>query len=137
MHLIRPDHCRCVRSCQAQPELWRPDRFVALVSLLGILWLWRDTGDVGRIADHAQSTFWYVLPSLPMFLVLPAMLRAGVGFWREIPTVMVNRNPHNMHLLSLDDSVPDTARLPYGRVVKAFDIGAKSMLTAANRKKDW
>jgi hypothetical protein len=57
--------------------------------------------------------------------------------WREIPTVMVNRNPHNMHLLSLDDSVPDTARLPYGRVVKAFDIGAKSMLTAANRKKDW
>jgi hypothetical protein len=49
--------------------------------LLGILWLWRDTADVTRIADHAQSTFWYVLPSLPMFLVLPAMLRAGAGFW--------------------------------------------------------
>ena len=55
-----------------------------LVSLLGILWLWRDTGDIERIADHAQSTFWYVLPSLPMFLVLPAMLRAGVGFWPSI-----------------------------------------------------
>ncbi|MFZ2158654.1 MAG: DUF3147 family protein [Bradyrhizobium sp.] len=55
-----------------------------LVSLLGILWLWRDTGDIARIADHAQSTFWYVLPSLPMFLVLPAMLRAGVGFWPSI-----------------------------------------------------
>jgi hypothetical protein len=52
-----------------------------LVSLLGILWLWRDTGDTGRIAAHAESTFWYVLPSLPMFLILPAMLRAGVGFW--------------------------------------------------------
>jgi hypothetical protein len=52
-----------------------------LVSLLGILWLWRDTGDSERIASHAESTFWYVLPSLPMFLVLPAMLRAGVGFW--------------------------------------------------------
>ncbi len=52
-----------------------------LVSLLGILWLWRDTGDVQRIADHAQATFWYVLPSLPMFLVIPALLRAGVGFW--------------------------------------------------------
>jgi hypothetical protein len=52
-----------------------------LVSLLGILWLWRDTGDVERIASHAESTFWYVLPSLPMFLALPAMLRAGVGFW--------------------------------------------------------
>ena len=55
-----------------------------LVSLLGILWLWRDTGDVERIASHAHSTFWYVLPSLPMFLILPAMLRAGVGFWPSI-----------------------------------------------------
>jgi hypothetical protein len=52
-----------------------------LVSLLGILWLWRDTGDIERIASLAGSTFWYVLPSLPMFLALPAMLRAGVGFW--------------------------------------------------------
>jgi hypothetical protein len=39
-----------------------------LVSLLAMIWLWRDTGDVARIASHAQSTFWYVLPSLPMFL---------------------------------------------------------------------
>ncbi len=51
-----------------------------LLSLLGILWLWRDTADAERIASHAEATFWYVLPSLPMFLVLPAMLRAGVGF---------------------------------------------------------
>jgi|SRR5215212_8601396 hypothetical protein len=55
-----------------------------LVSLLAILWLWRETGDVERIASHAESTFWYVLPSLPMFLVLPAMLRAGVGFWSSM-----------------------------------------------------
>jgi len=52
-----------------------------LVSLLGILWLWHDTGDAERIAAHAQSTFWYVLPTLPMFLLLPALLRHGVGFW--------------------------------------------------------
>jgi hypothetical protein len=52
-----------------------------LVSLLAILWLWRDTGDKARIAAHAEATFWYVLPSLPMFLALPAMLRAGWGFW--------------------------------------------------------
>src|SRR5438067_6782803 len=55
-----------------------------LVSLLAILWLWRDTGDTERIASHAQSTFWYVLPSLPMFLVLPVMLRAGIDFWSSI-----------------------------------------------------
>ena len=52
-----------------------------LVSLLAIIWLWHDTGDTERIATHAQSTFWYVLPTLPMFLLLPALLRAGLGFW--------------------------------------------------------
>ena len=52
-----------------------------LVSVLAMIWLWRDTGDAERIAAHAQATFWYVLPSLPMFLVLPALLRAGVQFY--------------------------------------------------------
>lgn len=52
-----------------------------LVSLLAIIWLWRDTGDTERIAAHAEATFWYVLPSLPMFLLFPAMLRHGIGFW--------------------------------------------------------
>ena len=52
-----------------------------LVSLLAIVWLWRDTGDAERIAAHAEATFWYVIPSLPMFLIFPAMLRHGIGFW--------------------------------------------------------
>lgn len=52
-----------------------------LVSVLGMIWLWRDTHDPVRLADHAQATFWYVLPSLPMFLVIPALLRRGLGFW--------------------------------------------------------
>lgn len=52
-----------------------------LISLLGMIWLWRDTHDPERLAAHAQATFWYVLPSLPMFLLLPALLRRGVGFW--------------------------------------------------------
>ena len=52
-----------------------------LVSILSILWLWGETGDRNRIADHAEATFRYVLPSLPMFLVLPAMLRSGMNFW--------------------------------------------------------
>jgi hypothetical protein len=55
-----------------------------LVSLLGILWLWHDTSDTERVAVFAQSTFWYVLPTLPMFLVMPAMLRHGNGFWMTL-----------------------------------------------------
>ena len=52
-----------------------------LVSLLAFIWLWRDSGDSVRIAALSESTFWYVLPTLPMFLVLPALLRHGIGFW--------------------------------------------------------
>lgn len=52
-----------------------------LVSVLAMIWLWRDTNDPERIASHAESTFWYVLPSLPMFLVLPFLLRSGTNFY--------------------------------------------------------
>jgi protein-S-isoprenylcysteine O-methyltransferase Ste14 len=52
-----------------------------LVSVLGMMWLWRDTQDAGRLADHAQATLWFVLPSLPMFVLIPVLLRRGVGFW--------------------------------------------------------
>tara|TARA_R110000868_G_scaffold183900_2_gene425240 strand:+ start:3433 stop:3783 length:351 start_codon:yes stop_codon:yes gene_type:complete len=52
-----------------------------LISVLAIIWLWNDTGDNERIASHAEATFWYVLPTLPMFLAFPYMLRQGVGFW--------------------------------------------------------
>jgi hypothetical protein len=52
-----------------------------LVSVLGMIWLWRDTHDPARMAAHATGTFWFVLPSLPMFLVIPMLLRRGVAFW--------------------------------------------------------
>jgi hypothetical protein len=52
-----------------------------LISILAFIWLWRDTSDTGAVAALSQSTFWFVLPTLPMFLVLPALLRNGAGFW--------------------------------------------------------
>jgi hypothetical protein len=55
-----------------------------LVSVLGMIWLWRDTHDPERMAAHATATFWFVLPSLPMFLLIPALLRRGVGFWPSL-----------------------------------------------------
>jgi len=60
-----------------------------LVSILGILWLWHDTSDAERIAAHAQSTFCYVLPTLPMFLLMPTMLRHGIGFWSTLAVCCV------------------------------------------------
>ena len=52
-----------------------------LVSLLAFIWLWRDTGDPERIAALSISAFWFFLPSMPMFLALPPLLRGGIGFW--------------------------------------------------------
>lgn len=53
-----------------------------LISLLAIIWLWRETGeDVSQVAAHARATLWYVVPSLPFFLILPAMIERGLNFW--------------------------------------------------------
>ena len=55
-----------------------------LVSILAVIWLWRDTGDSERIAAHMLATVWYVLPTLPMFVVMPLMLRAEIPFWPSL-----------------------------------------------------
>jgi hypothetical protein len=55
-----------------------------LVSVLGTIWLWRDKPDVPNMAAHVEATFWFVLPSLPMFLLIPALLRNGIGFWAAL-----------------------------------------------------
>ena len=55
-----------------------------LVSVLGMAFLWNDTHDPERLATHAEATVWYVMPSLPMFLAIPALLRGGWGFWAAL-----------------------------------------------------
>jgi hypothetical protein len=55
-----------------------------LVSVLGMILLWWGRPDAENMARHAEATFWYVLPSLPMFLVMPLMLRQGVSFWAAL-----------------------------------------------------
>lgn len=55
-----------------------------LVSVLGMIWLWNEKPDAENMAAHAGATFWYVLPSLPMFLLIPMLLRHGIGFWLSL-----------------------------------------------------
>lgn len=52
-----------------------------LVSVLGMVWIWRESADLERLSAHSAATFWFVLPSLPMFLLMPMAWRAGLGFW--------------------------------------------------------
>ncbi len=64
----------------------RSDRlgaFVAalpLVTLLALVWLQLERQPAEKIANHAWYTFWYVLPTLPMFLLCPWLL-PRLGFW--------------------------------------------------------
>ena len=52
-----------------------------LVSVLGMMWLWHDTHDPDRMAAHVSGTLWFIAPSLPMFLLVPYMLKRGITFW--------------------------------------------------------
>ena len=52
-----------------------------LTSILAMIWLWRDTGDSERVAALSGSTIWFILPSVPLFIVIPGLLRSGIGFW--------------------------------------------------------
>jgi hypothetical protein len=51
-----------------------------LVTILTLIWLYVENQPQVKIANHAWYTFWYVLPTLPMFLAFPALL-AKFGFW--------------------------------------------------------
>ena len=49
-----------------------------------MIWLWRDKPVAANMAAHVEATFWFVLPSLPMFLVIPWLLRSGMAFWTAL-----------------------------------------------------
>jgi hypothetical protein len=51
-----------------------------LVTILALIWMQVEQQSDEKIANHARYTFWYVLPTLPMFLVFPALL-PRFGFW--------------------------------------------------------
>lgn len=52
-----------------------------LVSLVGLIWVYAEQRDTRVIADLSISTLWFVLPSLPFFVLLTVLLRRGFGFW--------------------------------------------------------
>lgn len=52
-----------------------------LTSLLASVWLYRSTGNVEAISSLSHGIFWLFLASLPLFLILPALLKNGVSFW--------------------------------------------------------
>lgn len=65
----------------------RSDRLGALVSslpfvtIMVLVWLHFEKQGTAKLANHAYYTFWYVIPTMPMFLLMPWLLHKGAGFW--------------------------------------------------------
>jgi len=55
-----------------------------LTSLLAFVWIYLDSGNADHVAALSRSIFWLVLPSLLLFLLLPWLLRLGIGFWLSL-----------------------------------------------------
>ena len=55
-----------------------------LVSILAMILLWRERPVPEQVAHFSEATFWLVLPSLPMYLVMAALLRHGEPFWLSL-----------------------------------------------------
>ena len=51
-----------------------------MVTVLALIWLYVEKQPQAKIANHAWYTFWYVLPTLPMFIAFPLLL-PKLGFW--------------------------------------------------------
>ena len=51
-----------------------------LVTILVMVWLYIENQSTEKIANHAYYTFWYVIPTLPMFLIIPYLLSRGYTF---------------------------------------------------------
>jgi len=57
-----------------------------IVTVLTLIWLYVEKQSPEKIANHAWYTFWYVVPTLPMFLAFPWLLQR-LGFW---PTMLAS-----------------------------------------------
>lgn len=51
-----------------------------MVTFLALIWLYVEKQPHEKISNHAWYTFWYVVPTLPMFLAFP-FLHDRIGFW--------------------------------------------------------
>ena len=59
-----------------------------LVTVLTLIWLHLDNQPTSKIANHAYYTFWYVIPTLPMFFFFPVLLEK-LGFWSALSVFVI------------------------------------------------
>lgn len=60
-----------------------------LVTVLTLIWLNVEKQPVEKISNHAYYTFWYVIPTLPMFLVFPYLM-TKFNFWISLSIFIIS-----------------------------------------------
>jgi uncharacterized membrane protein (GlpM family) len=59
-----------------------------LVTVLTLIWLYVERQPVDKLSNHAYYTFWYVIPTLPMFLLFPYLIQR-LNFWPTLAICVV------------------------------------------------
>ncbi len=62
---------------------------VPLVSVIAIIWLYKDTKDVMAVSKLSKDIFWLVIPSLSFFVTLPLLLKKQVNFYLAISISLI------------------------------------------------
>lgn len=62
---------------------------IPLVSVVAMIWLYQDTGDLQKVRDLAASIVWLVIPSLILFILMPLMIDRGYGFYTSLISGLV------------------------------------------------
>ena len=74
---------------RSKPLLGSMIASLPLVSLITFVFIWWDLKgapeeQAEKLAAHSAGVFWFVLPSLPMFLLFPFLLKKGLSFWPNL-----------------------------------------------------
>lgn len=51
-----------------------------LTSILTLSWVWIETKDTEKLASMSTEILWFLAPSTVLFLMLPLLLKRGIGF---------------------------------------------------------
>lgn len=55
-----------------------------LTSILAIIWLYKDTGDIQKVTELSSGIMWAIIPSVLFFVVFPILIKFGFRFWPAI-----------------------------------------------------
>ena len=54
---------------------------IPIITTLVLIWMYLGNEPIEKIANHSYYTFWYVLPTLPIFLILSYLLSHQYSFF--------------------------------------------------------